>query len=162
MIVLIDNSFRACMLNYFKQKKNNRFLDHLFNFLPFFFSLFPFFFYFPPSFFFPLVLSRILGQPEPSQLPCLQRPCYRVSKNDLYHVWVKYYIKINSVCNDNSCIVLVMIYTWWFDNIIMMSHFVELWHNIIENWWNPCFDFSAAMKLMHLKCGVKHPDDRSC
>ena len=38
--------------------------------------------------------------------------------------------KINRVCVDNACIVLVMI---CFDNIIVMSRFVELCHGIIEN-----------------------------
>ena len=38
-----------------------------------------------------------------------------------------------------------------FDNIIMMSCFVELWHDIIENQWNPCFDFPRCDKINTLK-----------
>ena len=34
-----------------------------------------------------------------------------------------------------------MISTLCFDNIILMSCFLELWYDIIENIWNPCFDF---------------------
>ena len=72
---------------------------------------------------------------------------YRVSKNDLYRVWEKYQkYDINIVCNDNTCIVLVMISTLCVDDIIMMSRFVKLCHDIIENQWNYCFDFLCREK----------------
>ena len=40
-----------------------------------------------------------------------------------------------------------MIFTICFDNIKMMSHFVELCHNVIENQWNPCVDFLRRDKM---------------
>ena len=36
------------------------------------------------------------------------------------------------MCNDDTYTVLVMIFTLCFDNIIMMTGFIELWHDIIE------------------------------
>ena len=60
-------------------------------------------------------------------------------------------IKIYIVCNNNTCIALVMMSTLCCDNIVIMSRFVELWHYIIENQWNPCFDFlRTAMTITHL------------
>ena len=42
---------------------------------------------------------------------------------------------------------LVMIPILRFDNILMMSRFVELWHDIIEKQWNHCFDFLHHDKI---------------
>ena len=55
------------------------------------------------------------------------------------------------VGNDNTCIVLEMKATLCFDNIIMMSSFVELCHDIIENWRNFCFDFLSCYEINTLK-----------
>ena len=87
-------------------------------------------------------------QKLPSKVPEVITWSYRVSKNDLYHIWEKYQkYKINTVCNDDTYTVLVMISTLCFDYIIMMSRFVELLHDIIENQWNPCFDFLCRDKI---------------
>ena len=35
-----------------------------------------------------------------------------------------------------------------------MSCFVELWHDVIENQWNPCFDFLHCDIIMHIESGT--------
>ena len=71
--------------------------------------------------------------------------------------------EINTVRNDDTYTVLVMISTLCFNNIIMMSRFIELWYDIIEKINEiPVLIFLAAMKLMHIKYRVQHPNDRSC
>ena len=68
-----------------------------------------------------------------------------MSKNDVYWVWEKYQkYKTNTVCNDDTYTVLVMISSLCFDNIITMSRFVRLWCDIIENQWNPCFGYDDS------------------
>ena len=77
---------------------------------------------------------------------------YRVSKNDLYRVrkiYKKY--KINTECNDNTSTVKIMMSILSFDNIIMMSPLVDLWHDMFEKNEILVFDFLLHDKIIALK-----------